>query len=223
MPDIRYVCLSDMHLGADSSVLTAIQQDGLHTAPMETHPVMRRFVECLQELLRHNEDMEKPQLVLNGDILEMALTDVNKAAMVFERFVELVLPPRGEPLFDKNIIYIPGNHDHHIWESARETQYVNHILKFAAGEEIPVPWHTTKMIRPDPVREYFLMLRSLKAITKEATVVAMVLGRSTPDPGIGAPIELSGRDASGLLNFISVGKALPSQGIASEEAPPALL
>ncbi len=69
----------------------------------------------------------------------------------------------------------------------------------------------------------FLMLRSLKAITKEATVVAMVLGRSTPDPGIGAPIELSGRDASGLLNFIGVGKALPSERIASEEAPPALL
>jgi hypothetical protein len=62
-----------------------------------------------------------------------------------------------------------------------------------------------------------------KAITKEATVVAMVLGRSTPDPGGGSPIELSGRDASGLLNLIRGGKALPRQRIASEEAPPALL
>jgi hypothetical protein len=68
-----------------------------------------------------------------------------------------------------------------------------------------------------------ILLHSLKAITKEATVVAMVLWRPTPDPRFGSPVELSRRDASGLLNFIGIGKALPSQGIASEEAPPALL
>ena len=51
----------------------------------------------------------------------------------------------------------------------------------------------------------------------------MILGRSTPDPRFGSPVELSGRDASGLLNLIRVGKALSSQGIAAEEAPPALL
>ena len=70
---------------------------------------------------------------------------------------------------------------------------------------------------------YFLVLRSLKAITKEAAIVAMILGRSTPDPRFGSPVELSGRDARGLLNLIRVGKALSSQGIAAEEAPPALL
>ncbi len=156
MPDIRYVCLSDMHLGADNSVLTAIQQNSIETAPMQTDPVMSQFVACLRELMRHNDGSEKPTLMLNGDILEMALTDVNKAAMVFERFIELVFPPDGEALFDKNIIYIPGNHDHHIWENARETQYVNYIRGIDAGKELPVPWHTTKMFRPDPVPEYFL-------------------------------------------------------------------
>src|SRR2546430_9267803 len=69
----------------------------------------------------------------------------------------------------------------------------------------------------------FLVLRSLKAIRKEATVVAMILGRTSPDPRFGSPVELSGRDASGLLNLIRVGKALSSQSIAAEEAPPALL
>jgi hypothetical protein len=156
MPDIRYVCLSDLHLGADNSVLTAIQPDGIDTAPMQTDAVMSQFVACLRELMRHNESAEKPKLVLNGDILELALTDVNKAAMVFERFVELVFPANGEALFDKNIIYIPGNHDHHIWENARETQYVNYIQRIASGEALPPPWHTTKMFQPDPVREYFL-------------------------------------------------------------------
>src|SRR6266581_2010506 len=38
---------------------------------------------------------------------------------------------------------------------------------------------------------YALVLRSLKAIRKEAAVVAMIFGRSTPDPGVGSPVELS--------------------------------
>ena len=51
----------------------------------------------------------------------------------------------------------------------------------------------------------------------------MILGRSTPDLGIGSPVELSGSDARGLLNLIGEGLALSSQGIAAEEIPPALL
>ena len=69
-----------------------------------------------------------------------------------------------------------------------------------------------------------LLLRSLKkAIRKETAIVAMILGRTAPDPRFGSPVELSGRDASGLRNLIGVGKALSSQRIAAEEAPPALL
>ena len=67
------------------------------------------------------------------------------------------------------------------------------------------------------------MLRSLKAIRKETAVVAMIFGRASPDPRVGSPVELSGRDARGLLNLVGIGKALSSQRIAAEEAPPALL
>jgi UDP-2,3-diacylglucosamine pyrophosphatase LpxH len=162
MPDIRYVCLSDLHLGADSSVLPAIKPNSIEIDPLTTSPALSQFVACLQELIRHNEGAEKPKLILNGDILELALADTNKAAMVFEDFINLVFPSDGEALFDKNILYIPGNHDHHIWESARETQYVHYITGIPAGHELPAPWHTTKMFAPDLVQEYFstsLLLR----------------------------------------------------------------
>src|SRR5271157_2717405 len=67
------------------------------------------------------------------------------------------------------------------------------------------------------------MLRSLKAIRKEAAIVAMIFGKTSPDPWVGTPVELSGRHAGGLLNLIGIGKALPRKGISTEEAPPALL
>lgn len=156
MPDIRYVCLSDMHLGSDRGVLTNIQPGSMDIDVTQPGPVMSQLVTCLRELIGHNEGREKPVLVLNGDILEMALAETNVAAMIFERFIELIFPRDGEALFDKNILYIPGNHDHHIWENARETQYVNFIAGIPAGKPLPVPWHTTKMFSPHLPRGYFL-------------------------------------------------------------------
>ena len=68
-----------------------------------------------------------------------------------------------------------------------------------------------------------LVLRSLKTIRKETTIVAMILGRPTPDPWMGSSVELNGGEASGLLNFVRSGETLTRQSIAAEEAPPALL
>src|SRR5262249_32782608 len=113
MPDIRYVCFSDMHFGAGNSVLTNLLEGSIDTDPTRPSPVLVALVDCLRDLIGKNETRVKPSLVLNGDILELALATDNKAAMAFQRFVELILPENGEPLFDKTIYYIPGNHDHH--------------------------------------------------------------------------------------------------------------
>jgi hypothetical protein len=53
--------------------------------------------------------------------------------------------------------------------------------------------------------------------------MASCFGRSSPDPRFGSPIELRCGHLHCLFNLISISKALPSERIASEEAPPALL
>src|SRR6266851_49422 len=68
-----------------------------------------------------------------------------------------------------------------------------------------------------------VMLRSLNTITKEATEATRHLGRSTPDPGFSASIELNRGDAGGLFDLVGIGKTLAGQRIAAEEPPPALL
>lgn len=94
---------------------------------------------------------------MGGDILELALSTTNEAAMVFERFIELILPRDGG-LFE-GIVYLPGNHDHHLWEIARETQYVHYFQDKKPGSFLSIPWHTTKMFldkAADQVPSYFL-------------------------------------------------------------------
>lgn len=158
MANIKYICLSDMHLGEEDSILTNIE-DASTVDPAQPSQVMIRLVECLKQLISDNSTSNKPTLILNGDILELALSKTNTALMVFERFIEQILSPENM-LFEK-IIYIPGNHDHHVWELARETQYLNHISKnlTTPPKPLPDPWHTTNMFienDPDPVPSHLL-------------------------------------------------------------------
>ncbi len=158
--DIRYVCLSDMHLGAEGSLLTNMPRGSATADPLNASPVLQGLVDCLRALIFRNADQtSKPTLILLGDILELALANDNVAAMVFERFVEKAMEP-GRELFGK-IVYIPGNHDHHLWESARETQYVQNYLPTTRPQDLlKIPWHTTNIFMDDdpnpPVPSFFL-------------------------------------------------------------------
>ncbi len=121
---IRYVCLSDLHLGEEDSLLTGVDAETGMCDPLEGPvPVLDGLADRLGELIDGQE--QRPTLILMGDALELALATDNVAAMAFERFVKSTFVEQR--LFD-GILYVPGNHDHHVWESARETQYVQNYL-----------------------------------------------------------------------------------------------
>ncbi|MCX6628442.1 MAG: hypothetical protein NTW28_12525 [Candidatus Solibacter sp.] len=139
MSNIRYVCLSDLHLGEEDSLLTDTK-DGSRPSP-----TLRCLAECLAETLRHNQPgAPKPGLILAGDVLELALCPSQQALTAFEQFLWSVMPSNSE-LFGE-IVYLPGNHDHHMWQAAREEQFVNYLGRLAAGEAIEAPWDTTKVV-----------------------------------------------------------------------------
>jgi UDP-2,3-diacylglucosamine pyrophosphatase LpxH len=154
MADIRYICISDLHLGADNSLLTHLGSKIGEVDPLHVSPVLNQLAKCLWELVRHNRDPVKPTLILNGDLLELALAEDHVALMAFERFIELMFPSDGDHFIDPEIVFNPGNHDHHLWETARETQYVEFLegkRRAKARRALPSPWHTTKMFDVDLV------------------------------------------------------------------------
>jgi hypothetical protein len=160
MPDIRYVCLSDVHFGAENSILSGLVRNDVIVDTTTASPVLDRLVDALTTLIEANEDKtRKPTLILNGDILELALASDNVALMVFELFLDRIFPRTGQPLFDSTILYQVGNHDHHLWETARELQYAHLLRELAPDARLPIPWHTTKLYyREDtrPVRSELL-------------------------------------------------------------------
>jgi Calcineurin-like phosphoesterase len=169
MPDIRYVCLSDLHFGAQNSLLTSLVAGDVIADPLVASPTLTVFADCLSSLVAANEDRStKPILVLNGDILDFALASDEVAILAFERFVELVFVERD--LFSHHVYYIPGNHDHHLWETARERQYADYIARHSPGTALFPPWHATSMFAAydDAVR---------RARTVEAELLQTVLRR----------------------------------------------
>ncbi len=136
-PRIRYVCLSDTHFGEEDSLLTCLRRDDYACDPRLASPALRGLVEALAHLLEGQSGAPKPTLLLNGDILELAFASYSQSLATFERFMELVVSP-GREIFDK-VVYLPGNHDHHVWEIARETQYVTQVLQSRRYEDGPPP------------------------------------------------------------------------------------
>ena len=55
MDDIRYLCLSDMHLGAETSLLTNLHVASDTPDPSEPSPVLTRLVDCLRHLIAQNQ------------------------------------------------------------------------------------------------------------------------------------------------------------------------
>ncbi len=173
---LRYVCMSDLHLGAQNSVLSAIEPDGMTVDKATTSEVMTRLFAGLRALVDQLAPGDaRPTLVLNGDILEFALATDNTALSVFEQFIDLAFPADGDPLFDDRVLYLPGNHDHHLWETARERQYAHHIKHSPGDLPLDEPWHTTKMLDPDASIEAEVLTAIVRRRARRDTVSIAVI------------------------------------------------
>ncbi len=138
---IHCVCLSDLHLGQNDGLLTALQPDG-NVDMQRPAAALCALCAALRDLLCATGD--RPVLVLNGDILEIALADVNVAAACFQHFFDGMRTDDGRPLFSR-IVFVPGNHDHHFWELARESAYAAYVKTVPRGGVLHPPWHVSNL------------------------------------------------------------------------------
>jgi Calcineurin-like phosphoesterase len=153
MADIQYVIVSDLHFGAGNSMLTSLTErpatstdSGFATDAQRPSPVLSGLVNGLRQLARDQD--KPPTLILAGDILDLALSPDEASAMVFRLFAQLAFDD-GPPAFDPVVHYVPGNHDHHEWEIARESQYVTYACAQPPQGALVAPWHTTKLTPTD--------------------------------------------------------------------------
>src|SRR5262249_44849382 len=47
--------------------------------------------------------------------------------------------------FDNTLYFVPGNHDHHLWEAARERHYADVVRTLPKDQHLIAPWHATPL------------------------------------------------------------------------------
>jgi hypothetical protein len=148
---IAYICLSDLHLGEEDSLLTNIERVG-NTWMVDAYkssPVMDGLLDLLTEVKNKvNDGLPIGCFVLNGDIFELALSKFRDVVAVFKLFLSDIAE---RDLFEK-LLYIPGNHDHHFWEQARERSFADSL---SLGDELPEYFHTLSLDAPN-IKSYLL-------------------------------------------------------------------
>jgi hypothetical protein len=156
MAPIRWVCISDLHLGALNSLLTNVTTDGERVDASAASPVLIALCECLRSLRQPGQD--PPELIVLGDLFELALTAPEDAAATFSQLIGAVLPANRDGAIAPSVRFVPGNHDHHLWSRASDDRYLQ-VLGQAAAAPAPVDRHATHLLPSNdrvPVRDRFI-------------------------------------------------------------------
>lgn len=128
-PNNNCICLSDLHLGAGYSLLAD--------------------PDCLQKLVNALHDYiprvfpadGPPTLVLNGDILDFDFAPMDAIIEAFQHFIKALFDGKRPALFAPEVIYLPGNHDHRIWEQMKDLA----LIKYRRAYGMIDSSHTTDL------------------------------------------------------------------------------
>ncbi|WP_050525191.1 GMC oxidoreductase [Pseudorhodobacter ferrugineus] len=123
MGKIRFVVVSDMHAGAELSLATAVDETGARTDPTIPSITAAAFGRAVQSVLMQQNTalaaMDDPAtIILLGDIMDLAFSDRNAAAQSYVGWLKGLVGAQAG-LFAPDMIFLPGNHDHSLWTSAR--------------------------------------------------------------------------------------------------------
>ncbi|WP_306097206.1 metallophosphoesterase [Qipengyuania flava] len=128
---IAQFVLSDLHLGARDSLLTHVGPGGeIAAGPSEVLGALTEALRCTLD------GAPRPQLVLLGDALDLGLSPFGDVSQSFLQLIDAFYPAQGPEIFCRDIVYIAGNHDHHLWRMAQDHQFVTALQAGAVPDDL---------------------------------------------------------------------------------------
>ncbi len=150
----KAVVISDLHLGKENSIL---------------NPTFFSWT-YMKELVRQMSSVGViDELILLGDFVDFSLTTLREAYKNAQEFFNII----GKLENIKEIIYIPGNHDHHLWIELVETKDI--IEKISKGY---IPAHIDTYVENMVDRTFgnngeSIFLHSLLPLRKDGTKIQL--------------------------------------------------
>lgn len=123
---INTVAMSDLHLGEETSVLNFFIYDNRgKKIRQKGEPVVNKIIQELQRVKMGENNGEKIKyLILVGDLFDLSLSIFKESIENVQMFLRKICDSETV----EKIIYLPGNHDHHIWFQIVENRnFINKI------------------------------------------------------------------------------------------------
>jgi len=139
-----------MHLGADYSVLTSMNAEGVADL-LRPSTTLVAWARALRETVRRLSGPELPTLILLGDVLDLGQSPFGAVAQGFKRFLEAVFPAGEVPVFSNHLWTVPGNHDHHLWRTAQDQFFLQHLGEYHGAKFIPDLLQHTPLFEPGDI------------------------------------------------------------------------
>jgi hypothetical protein len=151
MANIKCICLSDLHLGAPSALLTDTPDLDEGGEPISASPLRdalsRALVATLGAFYGSEEAAARPTLVLLGDIFDFSLGTPKSSIDTFDAVLKSLATAGAQKWFTE-LVLVPGNHDHELWTATRLQnmvgtsidldRYTHTTPAFAPLSELPV-------------------------------------------------------------------------------------
>lgn len=199
---ITNICLSDLHAGAVTSLLTPLDPTELKWKPnLGPTEVTTTFFTAFNKFcdafarIEGNPPDDKTDLIILGDALDLSFSPPARSFEILKEYLHALYSTIGDHL-SENMIFIPGNHDHSIWTAERYQRMVDANVKDAKEFEI------TKLFTPLEDAPSSGLLQSLFKNNK--------IGDLNPELPDGEP-------ASGNIHEVKVRCYNPNFGIINED------
>jgi hypothetical protein len=173
---IRYIVITDVHLGAGNSLLTQVQPGRTVADTHRPSPALLSLADCLRSLVAgRNGPGRPPTLIAAGDLIDLALSAAERALPVFGLFGEALMAG-DDPVVDDEVLLLPGNHDHLTWDYARQRWLEDRLV--AAGGRLdgdPAPRIGPMLLEREPVIESVPLTALLRAAARRPDARVRVL------------------------------------------------
>jgi len=137
------VVISDIHIGDEAGIIRRQATKGYSSAAtgLFVRDIFLEFQEKVATVAAGMPNKRIPYLILNGDGWDVAIRNVDEVADLSQ---SLFAALRVDEYFDQ-ILFIPGNHDHHLWVMLQTQTCVVRPLEKATGSSAG-PSAITKLV-----------------------------------------------------------------------------
>ena len=155
--------------------------DGERVDPSAASPFLTSLCECLRSLRAPGDD--PPELIVLGDLFELALTAPEDAAATFSQFISALRPGTGDAAVAPHIRFVPGNHDHHLWTRGSDDRYLRMLEDDLTSTPKPRDRHSTHLLPSNegfPVRDRFVEILAKRG----SNGISVTVEQSYPNLGL---------------------------------------